>query len=531
MKQLCRVLPRHLLLKLFSGIAAILVLVPIGLSTSSYVKTVDAAPNVAWLHTEGNQIVDEAGNQVILHGVNIENWNWNYAKNASISYESKAIPKATGSPTSDGWGANVILLAISSGPVNRNDETYLGLLDKMVAMAKANGAHTLVVYRSSEPDGEQPTMPDQAAETAMAKLAKRYANEPSVLYGLQVEPHDVSWSTLKPRLTSMVDAIRANNPKSLIAIPGTDWGRYVNWALTDPINRSNLVYKIHYYDPFSVVDTTYKLDSVAAKYPVIIGEFGVGSQSTLTDVVKLLDYSDARNISWIGWIFQKAGCPCMLTDTNTFATTPFGAEVKRRSQAEAMASNISAPVSVSVTTPAVAPVQAQVTAPAPVVKVPEAPSQPVQTAPQQPVNQVQTTIAKPAEEIPAPVSSTTVQQSYDFGSAEQNDQPYSAPRAQATTPVVPSTTDNGAAVITNAVTAEKEIPAVQPQNQQQLSVIQPQQKTAAVSNVKPPQEASASAIVNIMAMAAIGAIALIVSILGGLFALKVSRRTVRQSYN
>lgn len=31
-------------------------------------------------------------------------------------------------------------LAIYSGPTNRNDPTYLGHLDELIALAKANGA-------------------------------------------------------------------------------------------------------------------------------------------------------------------------------------------------------------------------------------------------------------------------------------------------------------------------------------------------------------------------------------------------------
>lgn len=290
----------------------------------------------AWLSAQGNRIVDQYGRTVVLRGVNVEHWNWVYASNPNIEFESRAIAAATG-PTPDGWGANVVLLAVASGPINRNDAMYLGFIDRMVSMARANGAYTLLVYRSEEPDGDQPAMPDQAAQQAMANLAGRYANEPAVLYGLQVEPHGVTWATLKPVFTAMVDGIRVRNPRALVAVPGTNWGRNVTWALTDPIPRGNLVYKINYYDPFSAFDSYYQATALAAVFPVMLTEFGAGTQMSLGDVRRLLDTSEALGVSWIGWLFQSVACPCMLADTTTFAPTAYGQEVKDRLQRSGLA--------------------------------------------------------------------------------------------------------------------------------------------------------------------------------------------------
>lgn len=227
------------------------------------------------------------------------------------------------------WGANVVLLAIASGPVNRKDATYIAHLDELISLAKKNGAYTFLVYRYSEPDDEQPLMPDQAGEDAMAALALRYRNEPAVIYGLQVEPK-TGWNNLKPRFTTMIDAIRANNPRSLIVVPGTNWGRYVHWALTEPIQRSNLVYKSHTYDTYDTIMKNYHFLEMAARYPLMLGEFGAGNATSLTDVDRLLDYVESNNISWIGWIFHDKACPCTLSNADTFAPSAYGAEVKAR---------------------------------------------------------------------------------------------------------------------------------------------------------------------------------------------------------
>ena len=59
----------------------------------------------------------------------------------------------------------------------------------------------------------------------------------------------VSWTTLRPLFESMVDAIRpaAAPSEPLVMIPGTNWSRDLNGAITDPIKRPNVVYKTHPY--------------------------------------------------------------------------------------------------------------------------------------------------------------------------------------------------------------------------------------------------------------------------------------------
>ena len=299
----------------------------------SFTVIAPQAPSpVEWLQVEGNKIVNSSGKPVILRGVNIENREWEWSTSPTIEYERRAIPAATAAPP-QGWGANLVVLAVASGPINRNEQLYLDHLDELVALAKANDAYTLLVYRYPEPNDDQPNMPDHAAKDAMASLADRYGDEPAVLYGLQVEPHDVSWSELSPRFVSMIDAIRANNPVALVFVPGTGWGRYTHHALESPIERDNLVYKTHPYDRWRTIQDEYRLAEVAASYPVILGEFGSGSSMDLFDVKALLDFAEAQGIGWAAWLFHEIGCPCLLEKAITFEPSPFGEEVRARLQA------------------------------------------------------------------------------------------------------------------------------------------------------------------------------------------------------
>ena len=286
----------------------------------------------AWLYADGNVIRDGTGQEVVLRGVNIQNFDWVWYEEQNLDFENRAIPAATAlSP--DGWGANLITIGFSAKPIERQDEVYLQALDQMVALAKANGAYTLLAFRTYDPNGEQPRIPNTVATTALKTLAERYANDPHVLYGLQVEPHNVAWDDLKRKFVQIIDVMREVNPRALIFVPGTEWSRNISYALTDPIPRLNLVYKTHPYDAWPTIRVNYALKAVSEKFPVLLGEFGAGNSMNQDDVINLLDFAEQQGISWTGWIFHEEGCPCMLNDVATFEATEFGEEIRDRLQA------------------------------------------------------------------------------------------------------------------------------------------------------------------------------------------------------
>ena len=284
--------------------------------------------DLQWLHVDGNKIVNESGDAVILRGANIENWQWNWDQSRSVSsliaYELSAIPVLT-SDEPGGWSANAVHIDVSAKPIIDGNTKYLEALDMMVALAKSNGAYTVMSMRY-EGIFDEPVYPTQLIEDGIAVLARRYSNEPAVLYVLGSEPREITWSNLKPRLTSMLDVLRANNPRALGFLPGTEWSRYVFQALDDPIERENVAFQVDTFDKWDIVlngDWRFKplrLDEVAAKYPVLIGGFGPYTDppsgnfwmTDYDDLVQFADYIEANGISWTAWLFNDVGCPCLL---------------------------------------------------------------------------------------------------------------------------------------------------------------------------------------------------------------------------
>ena len=89
-------------------------------------------------------------------------------------------------------------------------------------------------------------------------LAKKYASNPKIMFGLMNEPHDMSIDSFKASLQAAVNAIRAAGATSqYILLPGTDWTHASSYlgtnknaliSITDPAGGTDkLVMDFHQY--------------------------------------------------------------------------------------------------------------------------------------------------------------------------------------------------------------------------------------------------------------------------------------------
>jgi hypothetical protein len=202
-------------------------------------------------------------------------------------------------------------------------------LDEEQRLAEQNGVYIVFAYRSTDINGEQPTMPNAMARQALVTLAQHFYGKSNVMYALQVEPHDVTWSTLQPVFQDMTDAIRAASAPYLpiIMVPGTNWSRYVDGAITKPVTGQNIVYKSHPYNPSADFQAEF-VNTYDANLPVFIGEFGPEGSATMADVQTLLKLTRQRNIGWASWIFDWEGPPVLLADSSFTPSNPFGTTIR-----------------------------------------------------------------------------------------------------------------------------------------------------------------------------------------------------------
>jgi endoglucanase len=138
------------------------------------------------------------------------------------------------------------------------DPTYAGLIDKMLAQAKAQGinviidVHNYARYREQVIGSSKVTVAHYGQ--LMRQIAERWHDTPALYaYDLMNEPHDDSDASWPEAAQAGIDAIRSVDARRLIIVEGRSWSSAQRWpqhndallALKDPAN--NLVFSAHLY--------------------------------------------------------------------------------------------------------------------------------------------------------------------------------------------------------------------------------------------------------------------------------------------
>ncbi len=302
-----------------------------------------------YLHTEGSQIVDSAGNTVKLTGVN-----WFGAE--GYAFAPQGLWQDSYTHMMDQMkaeGFNTIRLPWSDAMLANNQmpsgidysknpdlagKTALEVFDKIIDYADQTGMKIILDHHRSG-DGASANenglwYTDQYPESTMIAnwkmLAQRYADNPSVIAAdLHNEPHGsatwgdgnaaTDWGAAAERIG---DAIQTVNPNWLLIVEGVEkssegtywWGGNLDGSKTDPIDFTvdhKLVYSVHDYPPslagfgwFNDSDFPNNMSDVwtdAWGYliqnnvaPVLVGEFGTKLETTqdqqwLNALVKYMD--------------------------------------------------------------------------------------------------------------------------------------------------------------------------------------------------------------------------------------------------
>jgi len=289
-----------------------------------------------WIHAEGNNFVDESGDTVIFHGVNIRDPHY---LEANGNWKKAHFEEALN------WGSNVIRLPIHPGAWReRGRDAYLELLDQAVDWANELGLYLILDWHSIGNLKEEKFQREIYVTTADETydfwnvVSKRYSEEPVVaMYELYNEPTvsgddfgEMSWAEWKKMNEEMIRIIRRNHSRSLILVAGFDWAYELMQVKNDPIMIDNIAYVSHPYPEKREAPWESKWEEdwgfVAETYPVILTEIGfalpdergahipVNGDETYGNAI--VDYAAAKGISWVVWCFDPDWPPHMFTDWN-----------------------------------------------------------------------------------------------------------------------------------------------------------------------------------------------------------------------
>lgn len=275
------------------------------------------APQVSWLHTQGNKIINANNQPVILRGVNIASINWGVDNwNAwAVDYAIKE------------WHANVIRSRVYLSDYKKDKaEFFLRLEDQIVSPARKHGVYVILHNYVPVPLNND-DLPNEEMKKMWEAVAQFYKDDPLILYDLIPEPHDTSWDKIRQAYTDLITRVRRIHPKSLIFVSGMNWGRRINEYLDNPMPYENIVYRSNPYNESQMFEDLF--GKISQKYPVFLGEFGPNQDMSIEAVKAVIDYSQKLEIGWTAWTFHSVGCPCLLDDYKSFTPSSYGEIVRK----------------------------------------------------------------------------------------------------------------------------------------------------------------------------------------------------------
>jgi endoglucanase len=279
-----------------------------------------------WLHVEGNQIEDPAGNPVILRGVA-------FADLGEVSLQEDGVAKmmdrvtnpADGQSCSPSWETRVVRLAVSPPdggvitPIQyRPGGTYYdNVLRPAVDNARQRGLYVIIDWHYID----DTSLHRQTTTDFWTDIAPRFANDTNVLFELYNEPiNNGSWTNLRPDMQAWTDIVRAAAPNNLILIGTPSWCQIVGTAAANPISGANLVYVAHMYPQhWAQPSLRNQIASAAALVPVMITEWGFqqGGNAIINGTITsygnpFMQFVEQQRVSWTGWCASRSWQPAMF---------------------------------------------------------------------------------------------------------------------------------------------------------------------------------------------------------------------------
>jgi endoglucanase len=313
-----------------------------------------------FLHTRGQDMVDESGHKTLLRGVGLGNWllpegyMWKFGdkgdrprkieqlvtdligeENASrfwIAYRQNYVTEADIERIA-ALGFNSVRPALNARRFLTEGENpaYVDegfeLLDHLVQWCKKHQIYVIIDMHGApggqtganiddSPNDLPELFTDEKNQERLielwVKIATRYKDEPTVAaYDLLNEPLPERTGAaakykdyLEPLYQRVTAAIRQVDKKHMITLEGADWAN--DWSVFTKPYDANLFYQFHYY----CWDRPDKLNSIAKflsrrgelNAPVWVGETGEKDNLIYWATTQ---YFEANNIGWSFWPWKK----------------------------------------------------------------------------------------------------------------------------------------------------------------------------------------------------------------------------------
>jgi hypothetical protein len=303
----------------------------------------------------GNRLLDDAGKEVWLQGVNAGGLE-------TLPQDKQAIKSTV--VAIDEWKSNCVRLPMNESfwygksPYQKDGgEEYRKTIDQIITLAANRGAYLVL-------DLHRFRAPKQEHADFWKDAAARYKDHPAVLFDLFNEPHGISWEVWQKGgfvgekkdndesaflseeekkknqgfdsvgMQALVDAVRSTGAKNVVIAGGIFWcndltGITNGFALADS-KGNGIMYSWHTYNWHP---GWARVIPVAEKHPIFLGEVGADihkmdfiplndQEDPYTFIPDMLGFIQKYRIHWTGWCFHPKATPCLLLDWN-YTPSPY----------------------------------------------------------------------------------------------------------------------------------------------------------------------------------------------------------------
>jgi hypothetical protein len=365
-------MPRSSTPKLITALIACLAAALLGSTLiAAAAPPAEAATALPALTTNGAAIM-RGGKAFRFHGVNRDSLEWGRSNWGGCGGDGHFADRDF--DLIKAWGVTAVRIPLSqAGWLGRSCAAadYARAVDAAIAKANARGMYAIVDLHWSDVKGLSPCdadcptgqqmMPDADSLVFWRLVAKRYANNPGVVFGLYNEPHDVSWSCWRNGgctayaspyasaggwtpytavgMQQLTDAIRAQGAKNLVLAGGLDWAYDLSGVVGGyALSGTNIAYDTHVYTRWhtTTADWDAHFGVVTGTYPVVSTEWG-SNDCTSADSLRLAQYFDApmgdaaHRMGWTIWSWNNPGScqqPSVIADWNGTPMPGQGAMIK-----------------------------------------------------------------------------------------------------------------------------------------------------------------------------------------------------------
>jgi len=143
-----------------------------------------------------------------------------------------------------------------------------------------------------------------------AKMARKYAGKPNIIYEIFNEPEKIEWQTVKDYAVEVIKEIRKYDSENIIIVGSPHWDQDIDIVAKDPIKGfSNIAYSFHFYasDPNHQELLMKRADqAIAEGLPILVTEWGVGEASgdgkfDVEKTEKWFAWLEKNKLSWANW--------------------------------------------------------------------------------------------------------------------------------------------------------------------------------------------------------------------------------------